>query len=67
MSGSDQWVPDREWGNAVYDFVTDKADREKIADDRHAELMRIHREGWRTVADSISRGLGSIAEALRSR
>jgi len=33
--------------------------------EERAELVRVHQEGWRQVADAISRGLGEIAKAVR--
>lgn len=68
MSNSDPAQFDREWSNAVFDYVTKGEDeREKAADRRNAELVRVNREGWKSVADAITKGLGGIADALRTR
>jgi hypothetical protein len=36
-------------------------------DQRNERLMRVHRDGWKSVADAIRAGLGDIAEAIRRR
>lgn len=62
---ADGW--DRQMTNLVYEHLTSAAKQQEIADKRHAELMRVHERGWRQVAESISKGLGEIAKAIRER
>jgi hypothetical protein len=59
------WSPEME--RELYDFLTRDRDRERIADQRHAELVRAHRDGWEKVARALTGGLGQIADAIRSR
>lgn len=53
--------------NELYDFLTRDRDRERIEDKRHAEMMRVHRDGWEKVARALAGGLGQIADAIRRR
>ena len=61
------WV--REIGNAIHNRLIGRESQEieKLEFERHRELMQMHRDGWKAVADSISGGLKLIAEAIRSR
>lgn len=67
MSRDEPATFDREWANAVWEFVTGVDDREKARDQRNQDLIRVHQAGWKLVADAISAGLGGIADALRRR
>lgn len=49
----------------LYDFLVRDREQGKIADKRHAELMRVHQQGWKDVAEAISKGLIAIADAIR--
>ncbi len=51
---------DREWLNAIWDYVTDKDGKEKAAADRHVDIVRVHREGWKNVAEAIKTGLAAV-------
>lgn len=58
---------DREWANAVWDYVQGADQREKAAEARNAALIRVHQDGVKTIVEAIRVGLGGIAEALRKR
>lgn len=52
--------------NEAHDFFTSARDRKQVADQRHQELLRVHQQGWKQVADALYRGLSEIAAAIRS-
>lgn len=57
------------WNTEIEKHVTDFAVAGYLdlrdAPKRHAELLRIHQQGWASVANAISTGLGQIAKAIR--
>jgi hypothetical protein len=56
----------RDRANEIHEYVTRGADeREQNADRRSANLVRVHEQGWKLVADAIGRGLKDIAAAIR--
>ena len=68
MRGMEQpLVFDREWANEIWRFVTEVDNRERAAEQRNAELVRAHREGWQKLANAVEKGLGRIAEAIQGR
>lgn len=61
----EQWI--LEIAETHHRWIGEQDKRDRDADQRHKELMRIHADGWKGVAGAIERGLGSIADALRQR
>lgn len=61
----EQWI--LEIAETHHRWITDQDQRDRDAEQRHKDLMRVHAEGWKSVASAIERGLGSIADALRQR
>ena len=43
------------------------AEREKAAEERHSEMVKVNKEGWMKVATAIRDGLGAIARAVEGR
>ncbi|GAA0719713.1 hypothetical protein Drose_06015 [Dactylosporangium roseum] len=62
---SEDWIIEN--ADAVFRWTQDQDKRDRDTDQRHRDLMRVHAEGWKGVAAAIERGLGSIADAIRSR
>ncbi|MER7280449.1 hypothetical protein ABT369_39030 [Dactylosporangium sp. NPDC000244] len=51
----------------LHKWLNEQDQRDRDAERRHRELAKVHAEGWKQVAGAIERGLGSIADAIRSR
>lgn len=62
---SEDWILDN--ADTLHAWLVDQEKRDRDADQRHRDMLRVHRDGWAGVATAIERGLGSIADALRSR
>jgi hypothetical protein len=58
---------DKQFANEIWRYVTGVDDRQKAAEARHLELVKVHREGWAKLATAIEKGLGRIAEAIAER
>lgn len=56
---------DRNLYRAIWDFVHDND--AKAHRDRQQALLRVHEQGWKLVAGALEKGLGQIADAIRSR
>jgi len=56
---------DKEWSDAVYNFVVDARRHLDSQTKQKLDLIETHHKGWLTVADAITKGLGSIADAIK--
>lgn len=69
MSGIELRRIDEDWIIEIAEthnrWIQDQDKRDRDADQRHKDLMRVHADGWKGVAVAIERGLGSIADAIR--
>lgn len=58
-----------DWAHKVMteasDYFHDVAEREKAADARNRDLVRVHQEGWTKVARAIDGGFRVLADAIR--
>lgn len=51
----------------VYRFTSQIDDREKVAAERHKELLTALDKGFKLMSEALAKGLREIAQALRSR
>lgn len=60
--------PTSEIEGLLYEVLTHYRDSEIRgggARRRHADLVRVHADGWKLVADALTRGLTVVADAIR--
>ncbi len=46
-------------------LTTGTQERDKAANQHNRDLVKVHQDGWKAVADAIAKGLGAIADAVR--
>lgn len=62
----ERWV--RDLGNEIHDYVANDAhDREKAAEERHKELLRVIETTGKATVKAIEDGFRLLADALRRR
>lgn len=62
----ERWV--RDLGNEIHEFVAkDAYDREKAAEERHKEIVKVIEATGKATVKAIEDGFRLLADALRSR